>query len=197
MRKLGLLASAWTVVVFVGFARAQQIDIAVGGSTLFSSKPTSASVAYPPPAEKGGNYPFVSAEAVFKNRFGFSVEGAFRYRQGLYNGYQRFRPVLYDANAVFAPRVSDRMSADLMAGVGGETLLFYNEFASCKFGSCPTYISSDHLLGHAGGGVRYYFLGNLFVRPEAHYYYVVGNKEFHSSNVLRLGASIGFTFGGK
>lgn len=197
MRKLTLLASAWTVVLCIGFARAQQIDVAVGGSTLFSSKPTSASLAYLPPAEKGGNYPFVSAEAVFKNRFGVNVEGAFRYKQGLYNAYQRFRPVLYDANAVFAPSISDKMSADLMAGVGGETLLFYNQFASCRVATCPIYISSNHLLGHVGGGVRYYFLGNLFVRPEAHYYYVFRNKEFHSGNVLRLGASIGFTFGGK
>jgi hypothetical protein len=190
-----LLASAG-VVVFAGFARAQQIDIAVGDSTLFSAKSNSASQAYLPPPEDGGTYPSATAEAVFKNHLGLNLEAAFRYRQGLYNGYQRYRPVLSDVNAVFAPRVGAKTSADLMAGIGGETVIFYNRFANCA-ASCPVRISSYHFLLHAGVGLRYYFLGHLFVRPEAHYYYVVGNSEFHSGNVLRLGASIGYTFGRK
>jgi hypothetical protein len=49
---------------------------------------------------------------------------------------------------------------------------------------------------HAGFDVRYYAFRNLFVRPEVHYYYIHNNYEFHSDHVLRLGASIGYTFGG-
>ena len=196
MRRLVLLASACTVVVFAGYARAQQIDIAAGGGTLFAASPTSASQAFPPPAEKGGTYPSISAEAVFKNHFGFNAEVAFRYKQGLYNGYQRYRPIFSDVNGVFAPRIGPKTSADFMAGFGLETLPFYNQFGNCSE-VCPTSISTNHFLLHAGGGMRYYFWRQFFARPEAHYYYVVGNTEFHSGNVLRLGASIGYSFGRK
>jgi hypothetical protein len=185
------------MVVFAGLARAQQIDIAVGGSTLFSAKSTSASLAYLPPPENGGVYPSVSAGAVFKNHFGLNIETAFRYKEGLYNGYQRYRPILSDVNGVYAPRVGHKTSADFMAGFGLETLVFYNQVGNCNFAACPTLISSNHFLLHAGGGLRYYFWRHFFARPEAHYYYVVGNSEFHSGNVLRLGASIGYTFGRK
>ena len=197
MRKFAFLASACTVIVLASLARAQQIDFTVGGSTLFSSKSNSASQTYLAPPEKGGTYPSASAEVVFKNHFGFNVEGSFRYKQGLYNAYQRFRPILYDANGVFAPRFSDRFSGDFMAGVGGESLIFYNQFANCSSPACPTSVSSNHLLFHAGGGLRYYFWGHFFARPEAHYYFVLNNSEFHSDSFLRLGASIGYSFGGR
>jgi hypothetical protein len=36
------------------------------------------------------------------------------------------------------------------------------------------------------------------VRPEAHLYRIVNNTNtFHSDNVLRVGASVGYTFGRK
>ena len=197
MRKLGLLGFACTAITLVCLARAQEIDIAAGGSTLFSNKSTSSSQAYIPPAEKGGVYPSVSAEAVFGNRFGFDVETAFRYKRGLYNGYQRYRPVLTDVNGVFAPKVGAKTTADIMAGWGLETLSFYNQFGNCT-GVCPTFISSNHFLLHAGADVRYYFWRHFFARPEGHYYYIVGNTdEFHSHNVLRLGVSVGYSFGRK
>jgi hypothetical protein len=37
----------------------------------------------------------------------------------------------------------------------------------------------------------------FFVRPEAHYYFIPNNFEFHSDHVFRIGASIGRTFGSK
>jgi hypothetical protein len=49
-----------------------------------------------------------------------------------------------------------------------------------------------------GGGVRYYVwhrLPNVYVRPEVHYYHIQNNVEFNSSNLFRVGASIGYTFG--
>ena len=50
---------------------------------------------------------------------------------------------------------------------------------------------------HFGVGIRYYFWRNVFARPEAHYYIIPNNVEFHSDNVFRVGASIGHTFGTK
>lgn len=197
MRKLVPFASACMVIVVASFAHAQEIDIAAGGSTLFSAKPISASQAYPPPAEKGGNYPSISAEAVFKNHYGLNIESSFRYKEGLYNGFQRYRPILTDVNGVFAPHTDSRTSAEIMAGFGIQNLEFYKSF-SCSFATCPTLISNTHFLLHAGAGMRYYFLGSFFIRPEAHYYYIVGNtNQFHSGNIVRFGASIGYSFGRK
>jgi len=199
LRRFLWLTSACTLVLFAGLAGAQQIDIAVGGSTLYSFKPITASEAFLPPPEKGGTYPTVSAEVFPWGRLGINGELAFRYKQGLYNGYQNFRPILYDFNAVYAPRISRKITAEVMAGIGGQRLIFYNSFNSCTAATsgCVAYISSNHFLGHLGVGVRYNFWRHFFIRPEAHYYLINNNFEFHSDNLFRVGASIGYTLGSK
>lgn len=197
MRRSLWFTSAFTLILFGNFAHAQQTDLALGGSTLYSFKSNSASQAYVPPPERGGTYPDASAEVILPNHFGFSAEGAFRYHQGLYDGYQRFRPILYDINGVFTHRVAAKTRADVLAGFGGESLIFYNQFASCQAGVCPTSVNSNHFLLHTGVGVRYSFWRHFFIRPEAHYYIILNNHEFHSDNVFRIGASIGYTFNHK
>ena len=198
MRKFALLQSACAVLLFAGFARAQHMDVTVGAGTLVSSKYTTSSEAYLPPSEKTGLYPSVSVDRIFKNRFGFNAEVAFRAKQGLYNGYQGYRPVFYDVNGVFAPRLGKKTSADLMAGIGGETVLFYTQYANCSTlypAGCTTNLTSNHLMGHLGGGVRYYFWHNFFVRPEAHLYLIHNDTQFSSAYVGRVAASVGYTFG--
>jgi hypothetical protein len=83
-----------------------------------------------------------------------------------------------------------------MAGIGAETLLFYNTSGGCGLptGGCRTYINSTHFLLHAGVGVRYYVWRNFFIRPEVHWYIIPNNFEFHSDHVFRVGASIGHTW---
>ena len=193
----GFLRLACVLAALIAFAPAQQIDFAVGGSTLWSTKPLTASQAFLPPAEKGGIYAGASLQYLTARRFGINVEGAFRAKQGLYNGYQYYRPALYDVNAVYARPLAPKIRADFMAGAGGETLLFYQQ-TNCAYSSgCSTYVNNTHFLVHAGVGVRYYVWKTFFVRPEAHYYYIHNNFEFHSDHVFRIGASIGHTFGSK
>jgi hypothetical protein len=176
------------------FACAQQIDFAVGGSTLWSPKPLTASQAFLPPALKGGTYANASLQFLGEKRFGLNIEGAARVKQGLYNGFQFYRPILYDVNGVYARRMTPKIRADFMAGAGGATFLFYNT-SGCTFANgCRTSINSTHFAVHAGIGVRYYFWRTFFVRPEAHYYFIFNNYQFHSDNVFRVGASIGHTF---
>jgi hypothetical protein len=183
------------IPAFVSSAPAQQIDFAAGASILWSPKPLSASQAYLPPAEKGGIYAQASLQYLTEHRLGLNIEGAFRTKEGLYNGYQFFRPILYDVNALYAHRLAAKTRGDFMAGVGGETLIFY-QGTNCGFsGGCRTYLNSNHFLIHGGVGVRYYFWNRFFVRPEVHYYFIPNNFQFHSDNVFRLGVSIGHTFG--
>jgi hypothetical protein len=179
----------------VSFAPAQQLDFALGGSTLWSPKSLSASEAFIPPAEKGGTYISAYLQYLTERRFGINIEGAFRPKEGLYNGFQHYRPILYDVNAVYAQRFAPKVRGDFMAGFGGQTVLFYDT-TSCGYSNgCRSYVNSTHFLLHGGVGVRYYFWHRFFVRPEAHYYYVHNNFEFHSDHVFRVGASIGHTFG--
>lgn len=179
-------------------AHAQQVDAAVGGSILESAAPKSASLAFVPPAESGGVFANFSLQYLSENSRGLNIEGAFRAKEGLYNGYQYFRPVLYDVNWVYGRHFAPRFRGDFMAGVGGETLIFYQKTATCLYGNgCRTYVNDTHFLVHAGFGLHYRLFKGIFVRPEAHYYFIPNNYEFHSDHVLRAGASIGYTFGGR
>jgi hypothetical protein len=199
LRRFASFTFACMLLVYTGIACAQHVDVAVGGNTLWSSHNPSDAVGFLPPPIKGGVYPSATLQYIFPNRFGLNIEGSFRYNRTFYNGYQPYRPFLYDVNGVFAPRFTPKMSGDFMAGVGAQTVLFYNEFAGCGAvgGGCRVNINSTHLLFHAGAGVRYYFWRNFFARPEAHWYYVVNNTQFHSDNVFRVGASVGYTFGSR
>jgi hypothetical protein len=191
------LAFACAFVGFASSARAQQFDLGAGASTLWSSKNTTASVGYLPPPEKGGNYPSVFVQYTGKKHLGFAAEGSFRYHEGLYNAFQPYRPVLYDLNAVYAaPHLANRTTGDFMAGIGAQTLLFYNAPGSCLIptGGCRIFINSTHFLVHAGAGVRYYVWRDFFIRPEVHWYIIPNNFEFHSDHVFRIGASIGHTW---
>jgi hypothetical protein len=198
LRRFLSLAFACTLATFTGFAHAQQqIDIAVGGAELYSPKPTNASEAFPPPSERGGIYASVSAQVLFENHYGLSAESSWRYNKGLYNGFQSVRPMFTDVNGVFTHHLRNRLDADFAGGVGIETVIFYDEFSRCAFGSCPQSLTSNHFMMHLGAGFRYRVFRRFFVRPEANYYYIISNSEFHSGNVLRLGASFGYTFGHK
>jgi hypothetical protein len=188
---------ACAVIACAGFARAQEIDLAVGGSTLFSPKNTSASEAFQPPALKGGVYPGASLQYIRPDHFGLNAEFNFRYKETFYNGYQKFRPTLYDVNAVYQHYISDRSAIHLMAGAGAQTTIFYDVFNTCTSGGgvCKTNLNSTHFLVDVGADLRYTVWRHIFLRPEVRYYYVMNNTQFHSSNLFRAGASIGYTFG--
>lgn len=182
-----------------GLAHAQHIDFAVGGSSVWSPANKTALVGFIPPPIKGGVYPSASLQYIGPSNFGINVEGAVRYHKTLYNDFQPYRPIFYEVNAVFAPQINKRFSADFMGGVGGETVLFYSQVNPCTAlaNGCRTFINTTHFLVHLGGDFRYYFLGNFFVRPEAHWDFIPNNSEFHSRNVFRFGASVGYTFGSR
>lgn len=191
------LAFACAVLAIATAAQAQQLDLAIGGNTLWSPKNTTASVGFLAPPLKGGVYPSFSVEYVGEGHFGLLAEGAFRYHYTYYDNYQQYRPIQYDVNAVYATRLATKTRGDFMAGIGGETLLFYAPRYSCGIptGGCRTFLNSTHFLFHAGVGVRYMAWRGVFVRPEAHWNFIPNNYQFHSDNVFRVGVSVGYSFG--
>jgi hypothetical protein len=195
LRKFALLPVLCAVFLLASFADAQELDLAVGGSKPYSTQNNNASLAYLPPPQNLGTYASFSLVRTFENHFGYSAEVATTYKRPLYNGFQEYRPLLYDLNAVFAPHVARRMTADFMGGAGGQTVLFYNQYSGCGFqGGCTPRVNSTHFLVHFGAGLRYSVWKGIFVRPEANFYRIFNNNDFHSGNLLRLGVSAGYSF---
>ena len=174
-------------------AQAQDLEAAFGLGTLTAPSPSSATGDYSPVTLSGGLYPSFNANFFLRHRLGFGGELAWRAKQNLYLGYQPYRPIIYDFNAVWAPHIAKGTWAELMAGVGAESLHFYG-FTSCGFTGCTNYVSSNHFLGHFGAGLRYNIWGHMFVRPEAHLYLIHNNLEFSSPRATRFGVSIGYSF---
>lgn len=198
MRKLALLAVICGFFILASLAQAQQGDAMFGFGTIMSSGTTACGLTSCVIPEKGGLYTSFSGDVVFHKRVGFNVEGAWRTSQGNYAGLGiPYRPILFDFNGLYQPRISKKVGADLMAGVGWQTTRFYGyqPTTSCiDFNAC--YTSSNHFLVDIGGGLRYYVHGHIFVRPEAHFYHIMNNTaDFSSNNVVRVGASIGYTIG--
>lgn len=203
MRKFAFFAAVFAFSLLANLASAQQGDVALGFGTILA--PSSSSSACPVFSttcvgpEKGALYPTISADVIFHRRIGFNFEASWRGKQGLdnANGGQLYRPILFDFNGIFQPRLGKKVGADLLAGIGWQTTRFYQYTYTVNcldFGSC--YTSNNHFLIHVGGGIRYYVWGHMFLRPEAHLYHILNNTDvFTNTNVIRVGASIGYTIG--
>ena len=192
---LGFTFSA--LIILSGVALSQQIDVAVGGNITMAPAGSTADSHHSPQSLNNGQYASVNADILLHKRIGLEVEGAWRWRRGTYvpGGYnQPYRPIFLDANALWMPQVSKRMYAELMGGVGVDNTRFYAGSQTCGFVSCTSFVSSNHFMGHLGGGFKYYVFRNFFIRPEAHVYIVHNNVEFSSDHLVRYGVSIGYTF---
>lgn len=186
------------VVFAVRASLGQQVDFAFGVGTVTATSASNAGSNYSQQSVGGGAFPVFSGDFLFKKNFGVNGELAWRASQNTYNPYladQPFRPLFYDFNAIWVPKLAKRASAEVMGGIGAESVRFYTEYLNCGNFSCTNYIGESHFMGHFGGGVRLYVWNNLFVRPEAHLYLIHANNDFSGPWAARLGASIGYSFG--
>lgn len=204
MRKLAFFATVFAFFALASFASAQQGDAMLGFGTLMSPGAAACGSSFSSLAgncpEKGGLYMNIGADVIFHGRMGVGFDAAWRAAQGSYGGYggQPFRPILFDFNGVYQPQLSKKIGADLMGGIGWQSTRFYGYLPTSNcvyFGAC--YNSSNHFLVDIGAGIRYYVWGHVFVRPEIRYYKIFNNTvDFTSGNIIRAGASIGYTIGG-
>jgi hypothetical protein len=195
LRKLILVVSFCTLF-FAGSAYAQfapKGDLSIGFGSLISTSSSSATGNYSAQTVGGGLYPTVRFDFLLHHNLGVGAEMSWRASRNLYQGYEPFRPIIYDFNAVYEPRFG-KVGLDLQAGIGAESARFYPGSFQCNFFTCTDYVSTNHFLGHFGGGIKLYVHGNFFVEPEAHLYLIHNNLEFSSGKAERVGASIGYTF---
>jgi Outer membrane protein beta-barrel domain len=194
LRKLSLVAVLAVPFIIQGMVHAQQFDAAFGVGTLTAPSASSATGNHQQVSLTGGAYPVFSADLLLKKDFGVSGELAWRASQNLYAGFQPYRPLFYDFNGIYVPRLGKHAAAELSGGIGWESLRFYTGTTSCGAISCTDFVSSNHFMGHFGAGLRYYFHGHFFVRPEADLYLINNNQEFSSSRATRFGVSLGYSF---
>lgn len=194
MRKLFVAATVCLLFVMYQPAHAQGIEAAFGLGTVTAPSASSASGDYSPATVSGGLYPSFNATFFIHHNLGVGGEIAWRASQNLYGGYQPYRPLFTDLDAVWAPHLAKGTTAEFMGGMGVESLHFYG-YQSCGFSGCTNYVSSNHFMGHFGAGLKYDVWGHMFIRPEAHLYLIRNNLEFSSPRVTRFGVSIGYTFG--
>ncbi|HTS34251.1 MAG TPA: outer membrane beta-barrel protein [Candidatus Solibacter sp.] len=203
MRKLAFLGTAVALLFFVAsFASAQQADAMLGFGTVMSPGAAqcfegSQNITGICP-ERGGLYMNLGGDVILHKRLGFGFDSTWRAGQGNYGDIGiPYRPILFDFNGVYQPRIGKKAGLDLFGGIGWQTTRFYGyqPTVNCvDFGAC--YQSSNHFLVDIGAGVRYYVRGHLFVRPEVRYYKIHNNTaDFTGNNVIHVGASIGYTIG--
>lgn len=200
MRKFAFFAVVFTFFALTNFSHAQQADAMLGFGTVLA--PSAAACGQANTAnftcpERGGLYTNISADVIFHKRLGIGFDASWR-SMGDFGGLgQPYRPILFDFNGVYQPKLSKKVGADLFAGIGWQSTRFYGyqpTYSCYALGAC--YTSSNHFLVDLGGGIRYYVWGHVFVRPEAHFYHVMNNDDvFTSGNIVRVGASIGYTIG--
>jgi hypothetical protein len=182
------------VAAFSNFARAQKIDVAFGVSTVDAPGASAASGNHQPVSLTGGTYPGFSGDVLFFHNLGIGGEIYWKANQGNYGGSggQPFRPIFFDFNAVYAPKLASHTYLELLGGIGALDTRFYGVQTCTNI--CTNYASDKHFMGDLGAGIKFYPVHNFFVRPEAKLYLVNNNLLFSSPRVTRYGLSIGYTF---
>ena len=175
----------------------QQIDIAFGLNAVTAPSANEANGNHFPQSLTGGAYPSFSADVIFYKNLGVQGEFAWKASRGVWQGVQPYRPMFYDFNAIYAPKLADRADLELQGGIGSEGIRFYQPFQTCDFYTCKNYVTISHFMGHFGVGLKMYPARNFFIRPEAHLYLINNNQEFSSGRAVRYGVSIGYTFGAR
>ncbi len=135
---------------------------------------------------------------MLKPSLGFGAEVTLRFRQGDYGG-AHYRPVFYDFNGIWTPRLGERIMPEFQGGLGGLNMRFYDPLSSYYdyyTGQYTTFVgSSNHFQLHAGAGLRIYVTPNVFVRPQVDYHWVKNNVWFKDNGVLAYTLSVGYSIG--
>ena len=195
--KVVLFAVASTVALAVGShsAQAQRIDFAFGiSNSLAPGASAATSSDHQPVSLSGGTYPGFSGNVFFLHNVGVGAEIFWRASRVGYAGQGfDFRPVTWDVNAVYSPKLAPHAYLELVGGIGALSTRFYTG-TTCGIYTCSNYQSINHFDADFGGGLKLYIGHNFFIRPEARWYIINNNAEFSSNHAGRAGVSIGYTF---
>jgi hypothetical protein len=150
-------------------------------------------------ASMGGVFGVFGADFMFMPHLGVNGEYNFRFAQSNYLpiGGINVRPGFYDFNAVYQPTSgSAKFVPVIEGGIGGAKLSFYATQQSSIFNQSQFFVSSNHFQLHGGIGVKWYFKGDLFVKPQFDIHYVPHLTDQYGRNfVPAVTVAIGYSFG--
>lgn len=189
----GLACAA--LAAFSNPVQAQRMDVAFGISNAIAPTASGANgVDHLPISLSGGVYPGFSGNVLFLHNAGVGAEVFWRGSRVDYAGQGfDFRPLFWNVNAVYSPKLAPHAYLELVGGIGALSTRFYTG-TTCGIYTCSNYQSSNHFDADFGGGLKLYLKGGLFIRPEARFYLINNNLEFSSNHAGRAGVSIGYTF---
>lgn len=85
-----------------------------------------------------------NGDVLFHGNLGVQAEINWKASQGNYIGLAGYRPLFYDVNAIYAKRFSKQVGAEVLGGIGAESIRFYTGQSSCDFhGNCTNDTSSN------------------------------------------------------
>ena len=174
-----------------------QFDVGFGVGTVMAPPSNNAGLGHTPQTLSGGTYLAFSGDYLFWHNLGVEGEVVWRASENLYGGYQPFRPIFYDVNAIYAPPLGKHAQLELLGGIGALSTRFYTQTYTCDYFTyqCTNYVSSNHFMGDVGAGLRLYLGKGVFVRPEVREYFINNNVEFSSGHATRAGVTLGYSFG--
>lgn len=188
------------LATFSNLAQAQKIDLAFGASTTLAPSASSCSGNCQVPQSLGGGaFVGFGGDVTFWHNLGAGAEFNWRASQGggayLADYGVNYRPLFYNFNVVYSPKIASHTYLELVGGVGAmSTHLYYCNGCGISGGSSLV-ASSEHFDADFGGGIKFYPKGGFFIRPEARVYLINNDTNFAGSYAARVGASIGYTFG--
>jgi hypothetical protein len=110
------------------------------------------------------------------------------------------RVTLFDFNAIYQPLATKKAALQLVGGIGGANLRFYeaasgNNALVGNFNSSQYAASSNHFQVHGGVGVQFYVTEHVFVRPQFDVHYVHNFIQFGRNLVTEETVWLGYSFG--
>jgi len=182
-----------TVAAISTVAQAQRVDFGFAVSGMDAPGALSADSNHSPVSLTGGAYLGFNGDVLFWHNLGVGGEINWKATQGDYaNSGLGYRPIFWNFNAVYSPRLASHVYLDLVAGIGAESTHYYVGQA-CGIG-CTNYASFTHFDGDFGAGLKLVTRHGIFIRPEFREYLVRNNQEFSSDRATRYGVTLGFTF---
>jgi hypothetical protein len=110
------------------------------------------------------------------------------------------RVTLYDFHGVLRPVTSKKAELQLLGGIGGANVKFYEKQTSSSAilgNSNQTFFagSSNHFQVHGGIGAQFYVSGNFYVRPQFDVHWVNNFTQFGRDTVLGFTVWVGYSLG--
>lgn len=179
-----LSALALCLFFLLPVSGAQTLDIFAGLNALTAKQAVQSL-----PKLGGGLFPSVGAD-LFLGPIGVGAEASFRAT----TDSSGLRPTYYDFNVLLAPiHISRSIIPELMLGLGSQNIQGIQGLASCgSLSNCSAY-AGNHLAAHVGLAAKVFLTEHIFLRPEAHFYFIHNNTAF--PNAQRWGVSLGYSFG--